>query len=65
MMQQTFCNSTWYIQSVTIIFPATNLLELEELIPACTHDNLFFVSEDNSLTMDDYLDLCEDGKNLY
>ena len=57
-------SQSWYIQSVTTDFAGSevNLLELEELIPTCTHDNLFLFHEDNSLTMDDYLDLCEDGE---
>jgi len=57
-------SNTWLMQSVTGDFAGTeiNLLELEVLVPACTHDNLFLFHEDNSVTMDDNVDLCEDGE---
>lgn len=56
--------SSWIMQSVTGEFldSEINLLELEVLIPTCTHDNLFLFHEDNSVTMDDNIDLCEDGE---
>ena len=61
--------NTWYVESVTIeiegvsdpIDLLTSPLVLDD-IPACSHDNLFFFSEDGIVTMDDHLILCEDGE---
>lgn len=61
--------NTWYVESVTIeidgvsdpIDLLTSPLVLDD-IPLCSHDNLFFFSEDGTVTMDDHLVLCEDGE---
>lgn len=57
-------SNSWFMESVTGEFAGStiNLLDLELLIPSCTHDNLFLFHEDNSVTMDDHIDLCEDGE---
>jgi len=57
-------STTWLMESVTGVFAGSeiNLLDLEVLVPACTHDNLFLFHEDNSVTMDDNIVLCEDGE---
>ena len=56
--------SSWLIQSVTGELGETeiDLLLLTDLIPICTHDNLFEFHPDNSVSMDDNIVLCEDGE---
>jgi hypothetical protein len=57
--------STWLIQSVTaeIGGETINLLDSTSvLIPLCTHDNIFVFHADNSVSMEDNLDLCEEGE---
>jgi len=56
--------SNWLIQSVTGDLGDTeiDLLLLTDLIPICTHDNLFVFHADNTVSMEDNLVLCEDGE---
>ena len=58
---------TWYVDSVTAVFFGAyiNLLELDLItddLPVCSHDNLFFFSEDGAVTMDDHLVECGEGE---
>tara|TARA_B100000945_G_scaffold304994_1_gene291034 strand:+ start:1750 stop:2307 length:558 start_codon:yes stop_codon:yes gene_type:complete len=61
---------TWYVDSVTAEFMGAyiNLLEfplVTDVLPVCSHDNLFFFSEDGAVTMDDHIDECgEDQESL-
>ena len=57
-------SNQWIIESATAEFSGTtiNLLDLTEAIPVCTHDNLFLFTDSNEVTMEDNLDLCEDGE---
>lgn len=56
----------WYISSVTADLgleePADLLVLLPELLPICTHDNVFTFFDDGSLGMDDHLVICEDDE---
>ena len=56
--------SSWLIQSVTGDLGDTelDLLLLTDLIPPCTHDNLFVFNADNSVSMEDNIVLCEEGE---
>ena len=56
--------STWLIQSVTGDLGETeiDLLLITDLIPICTHDNIFVFHADNSVSMEDNLVLCEEGE---
>ena len=58
---------TWYVDSATAEFMgiSINLLEsplVTNDLPVCSHDNLFFFSEDGAVTMDDHLVECGDGE---
>ena len=57
-------SNPWLIASATGVVEGfeTDLLGIVDLIPACTHDNLFIFGEDNYVTMDDNLILCENGE---
>ena len=61
---------TWYVDSATAEFMGVsiNLLEspfVTDELPVCSHDNLFFFSEDGAVTMDDHLIECgEDEESL-
>ena len=61
---------TWYVDSATAEFMGVsiNLLEsplVTDELPVCSHDNLFFFSEDGAVTMDDHLVECgEDEESL-
>jgi hypothetical protein len=57
-------NSPWLIASATAVFSGTeiNLLELSDLIPACTLDNLFMFDDNNFVSMEDNIILCENGE---
>lgn len=61
---------TWYVDSATAEFMgiSINLLEstlVTDELPVCSHDNLFFFSEDGTVTMDDHLIECgEDEQSL-
>ena len=61
---------TWYVDSATAEFMGVsiNLLEsplVTDELPVCSHDNLFFFSEDGAVTMDDHLIECgEDQESL-
>ena len=56
--------SSWLIQSVTgdLGDSEIDLLLLTDLIPPCTHDNLFIFQEDNFVSMEDNIVLCEEGE---
>ena len=56
--------SDWLIESVTGDLGDTeiDLLLLTDLIPPCTHDNLFVFQSDNSVSMEDNIVLCEEGE---
>ena len=56
--------SSWLILSVTGDLGDTeiDLLLLTDLIPPCTHDNLFIFQEDNFVSMEDNIVLCEEGE---
>tara|TARA_B100000780_G_C20928659_1_gene370158 strand:- start:134 stop:727 length:594 start_codon:yes stop_codon:yes gene_type:complete len=56
--------NNWLIQSVTGNLGDTeiDLLLLTDLIPLCTHDNIFVFHADNSVSMEDNMDLCEEGE---
>ena len=57
-------DNKWLMESVTGDISGTeiDLLALTSLIPTCTHDNVFLFHADNSVTMEDNIDLCEDGE---
>ena len=57
-------DSEWLIESVTGDLGETelNLLLLTDLIPPCTHDNIFIFQEDNTVSMEDNIVLCEEGE---
>jgi hypothetical protein len=56
----------WYISSVTADIgleePTDLLVLLPDLLPICTHDNVFTFFDDGSVGMDDYLVICEDDE---
>jgi hypothetical protein len=56
--------SSWLIQSVTgdLGDSEIDLLLLTDLIPPCTHDNLFIFEDDNFVSMEDNIVLCEEGE---
>ena len=57
-------NNPWQIASATAVFSGTelDLLEHTDLIPACTLDNLFMFDQNNFVTMEDNIILCENGE---
>ena len=56
----------WYISSVTADLgleePTDLLILLPDLLPICTHDNVFTFFDDGSVEMDDNLVICEDDE---
>ena len=56
---------TWYVESVTTNLDGVELdllVALPDLLPPCTHDNLFTFSEEGTVNMDDHIVLCEEGE---
>lgn len=57
--------NVWYVASVTAEIDGLELdllAALPDLLPPCTHDNLFSFSEDGMVSMDDHIVLCEEGE---
>lgn len=70
LLSELLTMHAWRVDSVTAEFMGAyiNLLEfplVTDVLPVCSHDNLFFFSEDGAVTMDDHLDECsEDQESL-
>ena len=56
----------WFILSVTADLgleePTDLLTLLPDLLPVCTHDNIFTFFDDGSVDMDDHILVCEDDE---
>ena len=63
-LSEILISQDWYIQSATgeIGDVQIDLFTIEDIVPPCTLDNLFFFNEDYLVTMDDHIILCEEGE---